>query len=404
MLYRTMPKSDDHLSILGFGCMRFPQVKGKIDEVRSTAQIESAIENGINYFDTAFPYHMGASEPFLGKVLSGGLRDRVYVATKLPPWSIKTAEDMDRILDIQRSKLQTEYIDYYMIHTLNRTSWRRLKELGVYDFLERAKQDGRIRHTGFYFHGEREVFPEIIDDYDWTFCQIQYNYLDINFQAGTLGLKHAAKKNVGVIVMEPLRGGNLAKTPPKAIQEIWDESDIKRTPAEWALRWIWDHPEVCVVLSGMTEESNIEENLRIAADAHPQTLTSDEGQLVERAQKNYHKLMKAGCTGCGYCMPCPSGVDIPTCLKNYNDYHLFDKSENAKMLYFQTSGITGGKPSYASLCNECGECIEQCPQQLPIPDLLKEVTKDFEGWTFKWKIRIFRIMIVVQRFFMFRAK
>lgn len=254
-----------------------------------------------------------------------------------------------------------------------------MKLLGVLEFLDRAKADGRIKSAGFSFHGDRETFKEIVDAYDWEFCQIQYNFLDEENQAGTEGLEYAASKDLGVIVMEPLRGGNLVRKVPAAIQSIWDEAETKRSPAEWALRWTWNHPEVTVVLSGMNEERHIEENLRIAEEGYPDSLSGDELKLVSRVEQKYRELMKAGCTGCCYCIPCPSGVDIPTCLEAYNNSHMFGETRSAKMFYlFRLAGVAS-EPSLASLCQGCGKCEKACPQGLPIQDLLRDIVSEFEG-------------------------
>jgi predicted aldo/keto reductase-like oxidoreductase len=379
MQYRKMKKTGDELSILGFGCMRLPEKNGRIQGKRAKAQIHYAIEHGVNYFDTAMPYHVGASEPLLGSALSGGLRNKVKIATKLSPWLVKTRADMDTLLNIQLSKLKTDHIDYYLLHSLQKGYWEHFESLGALEFLEQAKKDGKIVSTGFSFHGDKETFKTIIDSYDWDSCQIQYNYLDEENQAGTKGLKYAAEKNIGVIVMEPLRGGNLGKKSPPEVQSIWDEADIKRTPVEWALRWIWDHPEVTVVLSGMNEETHIEENIRIAGEALPCSLTEKELGLVNRAEKTFRKLMKAGCTGCRYCMPCPAGVDIPTCFELYNNLNVFGDNPNAKLFYMgRLYDLFGYKPSHASLCENCGNCEEACPQNLPIQDLLVDVANEFE--------------------------
>ena len=274
MLYRTMKKNGDSLSILGFGAMRLPQKDQKIDEARATMQIRDAIDQGINYVDTAWPYHGGESELFLGRALAGGYRDKVRLATKLPSWLIKTREDMDRFLDAQLKKLNTNRIDYYMLHGLNGVLWDSLYSMKVLDFLEKAKKDGRIVNAGFSFHGVSDDFLRIVDSNDWVFCQIQYNYLDTENQAGTKGLEYAAAKGLGVIVMEPLRGGDLGRAiPPPAVQKLWDTAKQKRSQAEWALRWVWNHPEVTVVLSGMNEEAHIAENIAIARDAYPNSLT-----------------------------------------------------------------------------------------------------------------------------------
>ncbi|MCP4578139.1 MAG: aldo/keto reductase [Deltaproteobacteria bacterium] len=398
MLYRTVEKTGDRLSILGFGCMRLPQKRGqpgsgKIDDNRAQKQIRYAIDRGVNYIDTAMPYHAGGSEPFLGRALRDGYREKVKLATKLPPWSVKSREDMDQLLRAQKEHLNTDHIDYYLLHALERGSWEKMKNLGALEFLEQAKADGRIGNAGFSFHGDLEVFKEIVDAYDWTFCQIQYNYLDEQNQAGTEGLRYAAEKQLAVIVMEPLRGGNLARPAPPKIQALWDRAETGRTPVEWALRWVWNHPEVTVVLSGMNEDAHIEENLSLADEAYPDSLTGEELRLVKSVEETYRELSKAGCTGCRYCMPCPSGVDIPMCFEIYNRKHLFNDAKGANIFYLtRVAGAMGEAPSLASLCEHCGKCEKACPQHLPIQELLEDVSKDFEGWTLKllvWATRKF---------------
>jgi predicted aldo/keto reductase-like oxidoreductase len=401
MLYRKIKKTGDELSILGFGCMRLPQKRGtpgegRIDEKRATSQIRYAIDHGVNYIDTAMHYHMGDSESFLGRALGNGYREKVCLATKLPPWSVKVSEDMDRLLTTQLNKLAADRIDYYLLHSLNRLNWDKMKMLGALEFLEKAKRDGRIINAGFSFHGDIDTFKEIVDAYDWSFCQIQYNFLDEKNQAGAEGLKYAANKGLGVIVMEPLRGGNLAGKVPNEVQTIWNEAEVKRSPAEWALRWVWNHPEVTVVLSGMNEEAHIEENLRIAGEALANSLTEKELILISRVESAYRMLTKAGCTGCRYCMPCPSGVDIPNCFEAYNKLHLFNEVHNARRYYLGVYGILGAAPSYASLCKECGKCLEKCPQHLPVPQLLKEVSKEFEDTRMKVLAWVAKRFIAIQ--------
>jgi len=380
MLYRTVPKTGDRLSVLGFGCMRLPTApSGSIDEERAIRQIRSAIDAGVNYVDTAPIYHFGKSEQVLGRALAGGYRGRVRIATKLPPWEVHNCTDMDRILARQLGILQTDYIDYYLLHSLGRVSFEKLKNLGVLEFLSAAKKDGRITNAGFSFHGDISAFKEIVDAYDWQFCQIQYNYLDETSQAGTEGLRYAARNGLAVMIMEPLRGGNLAGRVPSAVQEIWDEAPEKRSPAEWGLRWVWNHPEVTVVLSGMNNEAHIEENLRIAGTALPDSLTRDGIGRIERVRDTYKRLMKIGCTGCGYCLPCPAGVDIPGCFAAYNAHALFPHDRAAKFQYIGRHGGLIGDRSYAGLCRQCGKCASTCPQHLPIPALMKEVSHDMEG-------------------------
>ncbi len=383
MLYRKIPKNGDELSILGFGCMRLPVLKDRsIDEKRAMSQIRHAVDNGVNYLDTAWPYHEGTSEAFLGRALEDGYRAKVRIATKLPSWIIKSRNDMDFYLDRQLKRLRTDSIDYYLLHALNGKSWEGLKELGVVDFLDRAVEDGRIVNPGFSFHGLAEDFIRIVDEYPWVFCQIQYNFLDQENQAGTAGLKYAASRDLGVVIMEPLRGGNIGlPVPPTAIQEIWNMAEKTRTPVEWALRWVWNHPEVTVVLSGMNEETHIEENLDIADKASPDSLTDTDLELVARAALKYQELMKVDCTGCGYCMPCPEGVKIPESFEVFNKMHMFGDLEGAKFSYaLRMSGeLSDGGPGFASQCVECGECMEKCPQHLDIPGFLASVTDELEG-------------------------
>ena len=382
MLYRTMPQTGDKLSILGFGCMRLPMMEGKIDEARAIAQIRDAIDNGVNYLDTAWPYVGGESEPLLGKALADGYRERVRIATKLPSWLIDSREDMDRYLNAQLERLGTDHIDYYLLHALEGASWDKLEALGVGEFLAQAKQDGRIVNAGFSFHGLAEDFKRIVDAYPWVFCQIQYNFLDEQFQAGTEGLEYAASKDIGVVIMEPLRGGNLAlPVAPPAVADIWNEATTKRTPVEWALRWVWNHPEVTVVLSGLNEEAHIEQNLAIAGEAQAGSLTSEELDLVDRVRRKYQELMQVGCTGCAYCLPCPMGVQIPKCFDFYNRMHLFGDVDGSKFMYTAfLSGVTGhSEPGFASLCVACGECLEKCPQHIAIPDCLEKVAAAMEG-------------------------
>lgn len=389
MLYRKMPGNGDELSILGFGCMRLPLKEGKIDEERARQQVHYAIDHGVNYIDTAWPYHMGESEPFVGRTLAGGYREKVKLATKLPSWTVKSREDMDRILNAQLERLKTDHIDYYLVHGLVKALWDKMEKFDVLSFLDQAKADGRIVNAGFSFHGSGDDFKHIVDSYPWAFCQIQYNFLDEKNQAGTEGLEYAASKGLGVIIMEPLRGGKLTHPIPPAVQEIWDEACVKRTPAEWAFRWIWDHPEVTVVLSGMNEESHIEENLKIANEAYPDSLTEAELKIVKKAEQKYRELMKTGCTGCRYCMPCPSGVEIPGCFEIYDNFYLSGNEKEAKLMYAAKPGgiIRGDVPGYASQCVQCGQCVEKCPQHLDIPSFLKAIAEKFEGKDFKgWKV------------------
>lgn len=397
MLYRKIEKTGDEISILGFGCMRLPEKNGRIDEEPAKELIYQAIDQGVNYFDTALPYHMGASEPFLGKALSDGLREKVKIATKLPPWSVRREKDMENIFNKQLKNLKTDYIDYYLLHGLNRASWEKMKELGVLEFLDKLKSEGQIINVGFSFHGDKETFKEIVDAYDWDLCQIQYNYLDENRQAGKEGLEYAASKGLGVIIMEPLRGGNIVRNIPPEVEKLWDQSEIKRTPAEWALRWIWNHPEVTTVLSGMNEKKHLVENLRIAGEALPHSLTDEELQLIGDVKDKYLELMKTGCTGCRYCMPCPVGVDIPTCFEIYDGEYTFGSKSQARIEYAFGLGVSRANDAYASKCKKCGKCEKLCPQELPIMDLLDDVSGDIEGFSFRIFSRIAKVFADFQR-------
>lgn len=380
MLYRRLGSKGPAVSILGFGCMRLPVIDGRHDRIdypTATAMLHRAIESGVDYVDTAYPYHgashaePGMSEGFVGDALQGGYRDRVRVATKLPSWLIQTREDMDTFLNGQLERLRTDYIDCYLLHGLNAGSWENLRGLGVLEFLDSALADGRIRHAGFSFHGEAQVFAPIVDTYDWTFCQIQYNYMDTEYQAGTAGLRYAAARGLGVIVMEPLRGGRLAQRVPSEIQSVWDRAPVSRTPAAWALRFVWDDPDVSMLLSGMGTMEQVLENVESAAEAHPRSLSASELASITEARDAYRARVRADCTECRYCLPCPSGVDIPGVIALLNDAVLYDDVAGARSLY-HLRGI--GK---ASDCTACESCEEVCPQGLPIVELMEEAVDLF---------------------------
>jgi predicted aldo/keto reductase-like oxidoreductase len=370
MQYRSFPKLPTlPISTLGFGAMRLPTVGGdsaRIDEDAATAMVHEAVGAGVNYLDTAWPYHAGRSEPFLGRVLEGGLRKKVQLATKCPVWEVKTEADFDRLLDAQLERLRTDRIDFYLLHALDGPRWAEMRRLEATRHLERALADGRIGHLGFSFHGARDDFEAIVDAYDWAFCQIQLNYLDGTFQAGLAGLQHAAARQIGVIVMEPLRGGSLARVPP-AVQEIWDRSGRGWSAAGWALRWVLGLPGVVTVLSGMSSVEQVRENVACASTAAP--LTAEDLARVEEAKAFYVARMAVPCTACGYCLPCPSRVDIPGTFSAYNTARMFDSPRQGAWLYrtFVTSGGGG-----ADRCNQCGACEDLCPQSIAIADRLEE--------------------------------
>lgn len=376
MQYRSMPQTGDRISVLGYGCMRLPlDDEGGIDEQRAQKLVRTSIDRGVNYIDTAYTYHMEESEPFVGRALADGYREKVFLATKLPSWLVETPSDMDRFLDEQLARLQTDVIDYYLVHSLNYDRWENMKKHDVAAFLDRALADGRIRRAGFSFHDRLSLFKEIVDFYPWHFCQIQYNYVDTEYQAGTEGLRYASEKGMGVVIMEPLRGGNLARNIPEAISSIWAESPKKLSPAGWALRWLWNQPEVSVVLSGMTTEGDLEDNLASAEEGVAGSMAKEELDLVARVKEEYRERMKILCTSCQYCMPCPHGVNIPECFNRYNMAFMFDNLEQARATYpvFLKPGAR------ASDCVKCGECEDKCPQNLEIRDLLEDVAALLEA-------------------------
>lgn len=380
MQYRTFGKTGKRVSALGFGCMRLPvldETADRIDEEKAAQMLRTAIDRGVNYVDTAYPYHEGASEPFVGRALADGYRKKVFLATKLPSWAIESRDDFDRYLDEQRERLQTGHIDFYLAHALNAAWWEKLKSHRLFDFLEAAKADGRIGHAGFSFHDELPLFKEIVDAWDWEFCLMQYNFLDVEFQAGTAGLEYAAAKGLGVAVMEPLRGGKLVDAIPPPAREVWAEAPVARFPVEWALRFVWDRPEVGVVLSGMTGPEQVEENLRVAEAAEPGNLTTQEHRIIDRVREIYRERMKVACTNCRYCVPCPQGVDVPKILNYLNEWAMFDDLDTAAKRY----NIFVKEGERASLCEGCGECEEACPQGLPIRELLAEAEAHLEEKT-----------------------
>jgi predicted aldo/keto reductase-like oxidoreductase len=383
MLYRKFPRVKHDISILGFGCMRLPpaegeQAGGKVDEQKATALIRTAIDAGVNYIDTAYPYHNGEGEGVVGRALGKGYRDRVFLATKLPGWLVTSRADMDRYLDEQLTRLGTDHIDFYLLHGLGGETWENLSRLGVLEFLDSARADGRIRHPAFSFHDQFSVFQEIVDAYEWTFAQVQYNYMDEQFQAGTQGLKYAAERGLGIVVMEPLRGGLLSGDVPAIHQHLLD-APVRRTPSEWGLRWVWNHPEVTVVLSGMNAMEQVRENLACAAQGRPDSLTPGELAVVGKMRDTFASRVKIPCTGCRYCMPCGNGVDIPSCFMYYNQAYTYDAKEKAAGVYLWAlnGSFSGGVPGFASACVQCGECEEKCPQHLPIREHLQDIAEFF---------------------------
>ncbi|MCL1916787.1 MAG: aldo/keto reductase [Peptococcaceae bacterium] len=371
MLYRKNTKNGDPLSSLGFGCMRFPK---KFSETQD--QVIYAIEHGVNYFDTAYIYI--GSEETLGRILAQGYRDRVNIATKMPHIFVRKPEDFDRIFSAQLKRLQTDRIDYYYIHMLTEGStWERLVGLGLPEWIEKQKSLGKIRQIGFSYHGGREEFLKLVDAYDWEICLLQYNFLDEHNQAGKSGLHYAAAKGLPVVVMEPLRGGKLVTHLPKKVYDIWEKASVQRSPAEWALRWVWNHPEVTTVLSGMNSLAMIEENIRVASQAEADTFSDEDLALFDEVRAILNETILVPCTGCGYCLPCPAGVDIPTCFSCYNSIRIESKFSGLKGYLMQTSFKE--IPMNASRCTQCGRCERHCPQNIAVRHELKQVTRALEG-------------------------
>ena len=372
MRYRTFGRLDWRPSALGFGAMRLPTVGGdhaQIDEPLATRMIHTAIDRGVNYVDTAWPYHGEQSEPFLGRCLRGGYRAKIRIATKLPSWLVEKPGDFDTFLDEQRRRLETETIDFYLLHGLNRGRWSKLRDLGVLDWAERARREGRIGALGFSFHDDLGTFREIVNAHDWDFCQIQYNFMDVDFQAGREGLRHAASHGLGVVVIEPLRGGSLARPAPRAVAALWDSAAKKRSQVDWALQWIWNDPGVSLVLSGMSAPEHVEENLRSAEQSGVASLDDAELALVDHVREAYRSLAPIPCTGCRYCQPCPHGVAIPQVFSFYNDAMAYGDLARYRTMYANDGFV---KPeSRADRCLACGACETACPQEIEIIEWLK---------------------------------
>jgi len=344
-----------------------------VDEPRAIRVIRAAIDSGVNYVDTAWDYHEGNSEIVVGKALKDGYRARVRLATKLPIWLVNEARDFDGFLNRQLGKLEVDHVDLYLLHALNRSQWRKMRSLGVLDWLERAKADGRIGQIGFSFHDDYTLFQEVVDVWDrWAFCQIQYNYLDEHTQAGTRGLEYAASKGLAVVIMEPLLGGYLVN-PPDSIVQLWDTVAVKRSPAEWALQWLWNKPEVSVVLSGMNTLEQVEENLRSADRSGVGSLSPADVALVERVARE-HPRPPIPCTRCHYCMPCPSGVNIPANLHAYNRGALGARMELGREEYRQLR-----LDVRASACTQCFTCDEICPQKIKVSEWMTRIESEFGG-------------------------
>ncbi len=394
MNYRSFGKLEWSASALGFGCMRLP-VNGnnnEIDRPLSMKMIRYAIDHGVNYIDTAYTYQQGESEVLIGEALKDGYREKVKIATKMPNSLIHSQQDMDKYLDKQIQRLRTNYIDFYLLHSLNKNRWCELRQLDVSDWLERKMDRGVIKHVGFSFHDDFETFKKIVDSYSgWAFCQILYNYMDADNQAGTRGIEYAASKGLGVVVMEPLAGGKLA-IAPKEIKSIWETAEVEKTPTEWALRWVWNQSQISVVLSGMSTLNQVTENIEIANQSKSPNMSENELALVKRVKEKYRELGFINCTDCGYCMPCPKGINIQAILSLYHDYQMMGKPKSFKGKYLDHINPR----SQARRCIGCGRCEDVCPQKIAVRSILSEAELVFElgfrNITYypKWGLRLMR--------------
>ena len=378
MQYRKDLRSGKELSVLGFGCMRFPNsVPGAIDEKATEKLILQALDEGINYFDTAYIYPN--SEQVLGSIIErNALRDRMIIATKLPHQSCKTREDFDRYIHAQLQRLRTDYIDYYLIHNVTSLAeWERLCSFGVEEWIIEKKHAGIIGQIGFSFHGSQAEFEPLLNAYDWDFCQIQYNYMNENYQAGRSGLQLAAAKGLPVIIMEPLLGGKLATGLPRKAKDLLRAADTSLSDAQWAFRWLWNQPEVTVVLSGMNAADQLSQNAELACKVVPGSMNENEQSVIEQVIDVFNESYKVPCTGCNYCLPCPKGINIPAAFAAYNTSYVFGWYQGVKA-HTLSAGATSDKPHYLADCTECGACAKKCPQHIAIPAELKKVRKRVE--------------------------
>lgn len=389
MKYRLDTRSGNELSILGFGCMRFPRTRtAQIDMAKTEKLIMDAIKSGINYFDTAYIYF--GSEEALGTILhKNNARKDVFIATKLPLAKCKKTEDFDTIFNEQLEHLKTDYIDYYFMHNLSDTAlWKRLCDLGIEEWIKKKKLEGKIKQVGFSFHGTQDEFLSLLDSYDWDFCQIQLNYVNTTYQAGLTGLQKAAGKEIPIMIMEPLLGGKLATGLPQKAVDLFKAAKPNATPAEWALNWLWNQKEVCVVLSGMNSDAQLEENVKLADKATVDMLSKSDLDVIDKAIVAFNSAYKIGCTGCNYCMPCPHNVNIPACFTAYNMSFVLGRFSGFH-LYVTSTGVTNPSKNYgASNCKKCGKCEKHCPQSIKIIQSLEEVSKKMEPFWFKSIIKI----------------
>lgn len=388
MQYRKDKYGKD-ISILGYGCMRFSKKGNSIDLEKAEKEVMNAINKGVNYFDTAYIYP--GSEEALGEILDKNqARDKVYIATKLPQYLIKSKTALDKYFDEQLKRLKTDHIDYYLMHMLTDiAAWEKLKKLGIEEWILQKKKEGKIINLGFSFHGNSDMFIKILNAYDWDFCQIQYNYMDENSQAGRKGLMTAAEKRIPVIIMEPLRGGKLVDLLPEKAKKVINDYEVKRTPAEWAFRWLWNQSQVTCVLSGMNSMEMVDENIKVASEVKENEFSKEDFEMIEKVKAEINANVKVNCTGCRYCMPCPKGIDIPTAFKCYNQMYTENK-KSGRMEYHQIVALQK-EMSDISNCVECGQCETHCPQHIEIRKKLKEAQKELQPWYYKIGVKVVRL-------------
>lgn len=375
MEYRKWPGINEKVSLLGTGTMRLPlSESGEIDEESAIAMIRRSIDGGVNYVDTAWMYHNGQSEVVVGKALADGYRQKVFLADKMPVWYAKTQEDMEKLFQAQLERCSTTHFDMYLLHNVNEDIWARAEKLDALSFLKAKKAQGKIRYLGFSFHGSPQLFPKIIDAHKWDFCQIQLNYMDTHFQAGVEGLHYASEKGLPLVIMEPLKGGKLTDRIPHQITLLWDKAQTKRTPADWALRWVANFPQVCTILSGMSTPRQVEDNMAILSNCQAGSLTAEELSIINDVAESYKKLVKYPCTDCKYCLPCPQKINIPKVMEFYNDWFLYDGNPKLRDAYYDWLPAN----RRASDCVACGLCENRCPQSIMIREAMERAAAIFK--------------------------
>ena len=374
MQYRTFKETDEKITLFGLGTMRMPlQSDGELDENAAIQMIRRTIDKGVNYVDTAYMYHNFKAEKAVGKALQGGYREKVFLADKMPVWLVKTEDAMKELFYEQLENCQTDYFDFYLLHNVTKAIWKRSEKFNCLKFLQEMKDEGKIKHLGFSFHDDYDFFVEIVNSYNWDFCQIQLNFMDMNYQAGLSGLNYAASKKLPVIIMEPVKGGKLVDNLPPSIENYWKLAPTQRKPIDWALRWVANFDSVLTILCGVHSEDQMIENIEILNSSLPNSLTTEELSIVNKVSEEYNRLIKYSCTACNYCLPCPQKINIPTAIQLRNDVELYKNLPKTTADY----KLWLGEGSRGADCTFCGKCLIKCPQQLPIPKIMKECSEVF---------------------------